>query len=262
MQSLVIAHDLAGIFYFLSRYIAEVRYFSPKKSSMKTLLFICFTALPQLFMAQSQNKVKVDSLVRTINTTGIRDVDELADTLTSKLTDDSLKIRALFFWITEHIAYDCEGFQKGNPVQYKGDRDQYEYARVKRTLTLKKGVCADYAYVLKLMCYTLKIECEVVEGFSLNSAPMKYMALLHDETADHAWNAVKVHGKWYLLDLTWASGSTDATVSKFHRQRNERYYLTDPQVFILDHHPANPRWQLLEKPLNMKEFIYNSMNTP
>jgi transglutaminase/protease-like cytokinesis protein 3 len=52
-----------------------------------------------------------------------------------------------------------------------------------------RGVCDAYAEAFKILMNALGIECIVVPG----------------EAADggHAWNQVKVDGKWYNIDVTW-----------------------------------------------------------
>ena len=98
------------------------------------------------FCARGQSQtINIDSLVSTISTIGIFEPDDLADKITYQLQTDSLKVRAIYYWITQKVAYDCESFKKGNPIQYKGDNNDYYYKRVRRTISNKKGVCEDYA---------------------------------------------------------------------------------------------------------------------
>ena len=53
----------------------------------------------------------------------------------------------------------------------------------------KEGVCQSYAFAFYMMAISAGLECRFVSG-----------------TADgggHAWNQVKVNGKWYYIDCTW-----------------------------------------------------------
>lgn len=63
----------------------------------------------------------------------------------------------------------------------------------------------------------------------------------------HAWNAVKISGYWYLVDVTWDSSSEN------YRYTND-YFLIPPQALIASHFPDNPAWQLLPSPLSYNDF--------
>jgi transglutaminase/protease-like cytokinesis protein 3 len=72
---------------------------------------------------------------------------------------------------------------------------------------------------------------------------------------DHAWNAVKLYDKWYLLDVTWATSYYDDKKRKSIKSYNELYYLTPPEIFIKKHFPKDKEWQLLDKPIRKSEFL-------
>jgi transglutaminase/protease-like cytokinesis protein 3 len=180
-------------------------------------------------------------VVAKINIVGLYEPQDIADKLTSGFSSDSLKIRAIYYWITQKIGYDCQAYKKGNPIPYNKDDGDYYYKRVRRTLSYKKGVCEDYALTFKMFCDALKIPAEVIDGYGLVVKPYKILSILGIGESNHAWNAVKINNKWYLLDLTWASGYVNGTVTKFTRKRNDYYYLTTPEKFILDHHPDEDR---------------------
>jgi hypothetical protein len=72
---------------------------------------------------------------------------------------------------------------------------------------------------------------------------------------NHAWNAVQIDGRWYLLDSTWDAGSVDRETQGFKRHNSEyNFFLTNPSHFIYTHLPENSRWQLLESPWSSDEF--------
>ena len=51
------------------------------------------------------------------------------------------------------------------------------------------AVCQGYAYAFELLCDLSGIECDFVGGVAGGGG--------------HAWNQVKVDGKWYNIDVTW-----------------------------------------------------------
>jgi transglutaminase/protease-like cytokinesis protein 3 len=98
----------------------------------------------------------------------------------------------------------------------------------------------------------------MVSGYALISKPSKAFQVMEKFTSNHAWNAVLIDHKWYLVDPTWASGYTNRAVTKFTRKRNDFYYLTPAEDFILDHYPDDPQWQLLGSPVDWKGFFTNA----
>ncbi|HWY37273.1 MAG TPA: transglutaminase domain-containing protein [Bacteroidia bacterium] len=215
------------------------------------LLFFCSVKLP----AQSKRSY-IDSVVASMKIEDSDDPEDIALDVTRPFKTDSEKVRALYFWVTENIEYDFKQLKNGSPVFY-GDPDVYYDFMITRTLRKKKGVCGQYAMLFAELCRYARIPCKVIIGWGLTSLYYPFDLLLGNES-NHGWNAVRINGKWYLLDLTWASGSVNSRLTKFIKQRNDLYYLTPPEEFAIRHHPEEPRWQLLEKPYSMQGFVKNA----
>ena len=66
------------------------------------------------------------------------------------------------------------------------------------TLIDGRAVCEGYARTCKILCDLAGMECHYVEGYCGNDP----------QTGGHAWNLVKVDGKWYQLDTTWNDGDS------------------------------------------------------
>ena len=63
-------------------------------------------------------------------------------------------------------------------------------------------------------------------------------------------------GKWYLCDPTWASGTPDPETKKFAFNYNNGFFLTNPQLFAVNHFPIDDKWWLLEKSIpSFEEFL-------
>jgi transglutaminase/protease-like cytokinesis protein 3 len=77
---------------------------------------------------------------------------------------------------------------------------------------------------------------------------------LTDARPNHAWNAVRLNDKWYLCDVTWASGWVDSDVQRFFKQYNDAYFLTELSLFICNHYPLEKRWSLSKDPPSLKDF--------
>jgi transglutaminase/protease-like cytokinesis protein 3 len=101
-------------------------------------------------------------------------------------------VRSIYAWIVYNIRYDHR--LAASPKRKK--------VSLKTILKTRKAVCAGYADLLGAMCKLAGIESEVVTGYSRcynfgHRRPFSW--------SDHAWNAVKLGGNWYLLDATWES---------------------------------------------------------
>ena len=123
---------------------------------------------------------------------------------------------------------------------------------IARLLKKKKTVCTGYAYLLKEMCRYVGIEARIVNGYS-RTAETEHKNM---KEPNHSWNAVRLLGKWYLCDPTWATGIFDPNTFKFDFEYQEGFFLSDPKLFIKNHYPLEKRWTLLgTQTPSFKEFL-------
>ncbi len=227
---------------------------------MQKLLFFTVLAFSLLngseCAAQEIKRCNVDSIVASMKIDDSDDADDIATDVCKPFKTDSEKVRALYYWVTENIAYDYRQLRNGSPHIGSGYWDFYDYT-ITETLQKKKGICGQYAYLFAELCRSARIPCKVITGWGLHK-PNNLLRILAEDVSNHAWNAVLINKKWYLLDVTWASGTVNGRLTKFSKQRNDFYYLTKPELFVLDHHPEYKEWQLLNAPLNMWTFIGNA----
>lgn len=78
----------------------------------------------------------------------------------------------------ERIAHDLIA---NNTIYESNALDQSAYSMV----CLNKTVCAGYAATMQILMNAVGIDTIVVTSQT------------------HAWNAIKIHGEWYLVDVTW-----------------------------------------------------------
>ena len=152
--------------------------------------------------------------------------------------DTSSRVKILHDWICDNIAYDCDVFtEEGAGAQ------GYETVLKKR-----KAVCVGYANLMAVMCQLANIESEIVYGWSKG---FNYPGYLRPES-DHAWNAVKIAGKWKLIDVTWDAGFVERRT--FIKRYTTQWYNLKPEQFIYSHLPEEKEWQLLgEKQIRTSE---------
>jgi len=223
------------------------------------LVFLLF--FPYLLFAQqkelSVDFSRADSVAMAVKYNG--DIFRLTRQLTDPFSSQLLKTRAIFKWITENIAYDNKYFNKYNykgrePKTYRCDEDNqeceinkqvWENGYVMNVLDKGKGVCEGYALLFKKMCTIAGIDAEMVTGYVRTE---DYEVGTAGEL-DHAWNAVRINGNYYLLDPTWAAGGCrkddDGKLLPFHKHFNNFYWLTPPEDFAKNHYPEDPKWVLL-----------------
>ena len=202
---------------------------------------------------------KVDKYARSVRKSG--NYKELARKLTDRFANDEDKVRAIYVWITDNVKYDWNKFQ----INLKGGGRYHIKGRTKAEILLKKekikekkintvfrtgkGVCEDYSMLFKAMCDEIGIKSIIINGkikvdpHNIGKFPSR---------SSHAWNAVKINNKWQLVDATWGSGYVRSGI--FYKKFEDRFFMTEPEIFILNHYPNDTKWQLLEKPVSKQEF--------
>ena len=91
------------------------------------------------------------------------------------------RIKSVHSWMIKNIQYDYKNYLKG--------RIPKASYTVKGALLKKLCVCAGYAKAFKKLMKAYHIPCKVVSGKAGGGG--------------HAWNMVKLDGKWYHVDVTW-----------------------------------------------------------
>lgn len=166
----------------------------------------------------------------------------LTKKLLKNVNDDFEKVKIIHDWITTEIEYD-------NEVQLRRSdliRDTYDVLKTRR------AICVGYCNLFNEMCSNADIEAVSINGVAKNvfmnedNMPEKFPG------SNHQWSAVKIYGKWYLVDITWNAGYSYQ--KEFTFRYTTTYLFTDPKDFIKNHFPEDEEWQLLEKPVSWSEF--------
>jgi transglutaminase/protease-like cytokinesis protein 3 len=111
----------------------------------------------------------------------INDYDVVLDAVKKAGLSDGMgrteAINRIIKWIAKHMTYVVNGGDA-----YVG-------------FTTGQGQCMTYAMMFDEMCNTVGIECEYITGTA---------------GGYHAWNKVKLNGKWYWVDVTWYDSTGDS----------------------------------------------------
>ncbi|MBC3757551.1 hypothetical protein H7U19_04000 [Hyunsoonleella sp. SJ7] len=169
---------------------------------------------------------------------------ELVEFAKEKYESKEQLARFFYYWTSINITYDHKSLndKKEGLISLEEYRNmQYEQQVYKN----RKGVCAGYSNLYKWFMDKVDIEAVIISGH-IRDERNHYVELNKDDNFRHAWNAIKLNKKWILVDTTWGT-SNDKEVSEF-------YFDIKPELSIITHFPEESRWQLLKKPLTLKEF--------
>ncbi len=178
-------------------------------------------------------------------------VKRLASQITDGIRTDSLKVRAIYEWVTDNIAYDIDLF---NEMNIKTAEEYAAVQKSEKVIQRKKGVCMGYTNLFQDLCIASGIKAYSVPGYCKSIDPRTNAMIFSPER--HSWNAVRINNRWYLCDPTWGAGAIDVKTGQFRKKLNEEFYLTEGKTFIKRHIPLDPLWQLLDNPISMQEFRY------
>lgn len=168
-----------------------------------------------------------------------RNLEELAGYLRKVGAGSEERTRAIYRWVTDRIAYDTTSFFAGTIPDQSPDT----------VLRKRTAVCAGYANLFEALASRCRLECQVVRG-EIRRDPEDPAG----QQRSHAWVAVRLGGRWQLLDPTWGSGYVDFKSRRFNRRFNPYYFLVPPDQLIFSHIPTERAWQLLPRPRTLQEI--------
>lgn len=130
------------------------------------------------------------------------EVVKLAKKLTKHDDDDEEKVESIYKYIVKNIDYDY-GKLSELPYNYVPDNE--------KTLDDEEGICYDYASLMAAMLRSQDIPVKLIKGYS--KVTKGY----------HAWNEVKIDGRWIIIDTTYDSVMRDRG-RDYDMQKPKSYY--------------------------------------
>lgn len=113
-----------------------------------------------------------------------------------QVSDDFEKVRFINQLLIDKITYSfCSSYDNGQTI-YLPEAAYIHSAY--GALVNGKAVCEGYAKAMKVLLDKLQIPCVLVSGYAQGLEANGY--------EPHMWNAVKLDGHWYGIDVTWNDG--------------------------------------------------------
>ena len=124
------------------------------------------------------------------------------------------KAFALHDWLTDHAYYDLT----------------FSYYGPEGVLLHGTGVCQSYSEAYKLLLAEVGIDCQVLTGHARR---------IDGTMESHAWNLVKIDGKWKHVDVTWDDPVDENGSNNIPRSGLEQhmYFMVNTSTMLTDHIP-------------------------
>jgi len=207
---------------------AGAYYKDPIKSIRKDVVDRALKFLP------SRNYTKKDRMIEQMN---------LAKKLYS-LTDMEAAYM-VYKWEFQNLKYDCYNFEHDwSKIDFSDDG----------TYSSGVGVCDGFAKLYVAMCKGMGIDAYRVVGYSKGSL---FTPGEIPDDSDHAWNAIRIDGRYYVLDVTWGIGSCNG--EKYVPNLRDSYFCPKPEAMIRTHLPVDKKFQLVYPNLTLKQFVDSLM---
>ncbi len=187
-------------------------------------------------------------------------VENLANQIDNDFESDEEKVKATFYWLAKNIRYNLREFynpkQRSYRFSYSSEAERLQKLQaikdrlINKAFLTKLGVCEEYAQSFKKVCDLLGIEAFVIKGYvRINTSEIGVIP----SSTNHAWNAVKLNGKFIILDATWAAGYEFQ--NRWVRDFNPYYYDISNQDIFKTHYPKDRLWILRFGRMAIDEFF-------
>jgi len=167
------------------------------------ILLYCFVS--SIYSQKYSNYKDIDKLISTIQDSLTKSTENIVEFINSNFKTQDEKIRAIYYWITEHIEYDIENMYAINFYQKPEES-------ISKTLKTRKSICKGYTELFSSLCEKSGIESQIILGYNKMAGFNDYVS--------HSWVAAKIDINWYLFDPTWGAGYIFDQEFKKNKQTN------------------------------------------
>lgn len=201
---------------------------------MKQRIFIGLLGLVCVVFTHAQDYERIDATIE-LYPNRFNTAEELSAFITRDFKTEEEKVRAIYTWIIQNVAYEPEEYKNFN-FNFKNyrERNQKEEKTRKKVIsrTLREGiaVCEGYAMLFERLCELQEISNYLVRG----DIKTHFDDIGRPFRKTHMWNVAYIEGKPFLFDPTWGAGKYRR---KFIKEPTYFYYKTPPKLFINTHYP-------------------------
>lgn len=218
-----------------------------KLPQLLLVFLFCFSTI-----SIAQNYKIVDSIVSNYPSSYSKP-ERLAKQITTDFSSDLDKVRAVYYWITNNVAYDyeelkSESFSYSSKEEYLKKQEALKQKKATRVISKGKAICDGYSTAFLVLCENLNIEARYISG----AAKTYVKDIGRSFKTDHAWNIVVIDNQEYLIDTTWGAGHYN---TGFVKEFNDSYFLMNPKQFIKKHYPKEYKNTLLKEKISVLEFL-------
>ncbi len=212
------------------------------------ILLCCIGLAPTL---RAQDYEQIDATIE-LYPNRFNSAQELSDFITRDFHSEEEKVRAIYTWIIQNVAYEPDEYKKFN-FNFKNyrERNQKEEKTRKKVIlrTLQEGiaVCEGYAMLFERLCELQGINNYLVRG----DIKTHFDDIGRPFRKSHMWNVAYIDGKPYLFDPTWGAGKYR---EKFIKEPSYFYYKTPPELFANTHYPNQQEDTFLEASFTKEAF--------
>lgn len=128
--------------------------------------------------SSSNNYSELTKSYSNVTEADINTINGILNSIIKPEMTEAEKIRTVHNWIVCNTTYD---------IDYYNRDDSFNH--VSNLLNNKTGVCQGYSVTFYIFMKQMGIPCTLVMG--------------NADNVSHAWNAVKLDGSWYYVDVTW-----------------------------------------------------------
>lgn len=200
----------------------------------RTFFFLLILSLSAGELIVAQDYERIDAMI-LLYPKSVDSPEELSKFISRDFTSEEDKVRAIYSWMIENIAYYPEAFKMFN-YSFKNYRERNQKEEKSRQkiidFTLQKGraVCEGYAMTFERLLEIQGITNYLVRG----DTKTHFKDIGRPFEINHMWNVAVIEEKPFLFDLTWGAGRyTD----KFIKEPSYFYYKTNPELFFKTHYP-------------------------
>ena len=214
----------------------------------------------------------IEKLAKALNRCATRGISkEISKSNSFKEVLAINKARAITVWMAENLDYDdTYNKDKCDPNMSNYDEKNHD---VENILKNRQVVCEGYAYFFVELSKKMGLNAKHVSGYAGKN-----------QDTSHAWNIFEVPNEgWYHIDVTWFDNkdkpycgklkAKDVAARKYkllnndynftNKEKNvsanngylQQYFMPDPYIFIEDHFPKNPEYQLINPPIKKEDYL-------